>query len=298
MQSSVYDRIGDFYNATTDAWVLVWGDHCHHGYFESYSSTKTPYEAQIALIEKLLAFGDVPARYLSKNKPIKDMRILDVGCGVGGSSRYLSKKFPTSNVTGVNISDRQISIANELTKENKEIDSNRVEFIKMNAMDLKFEENTFDLIWSCEMAEHIPNHLLFLKNCYNVLKPDGTLLIATWCCKDEKKLNIIDKFILKIVDKYFNDSLNWISVQTYSKHLETNDKLSFTNVQYDEWTKNVSIFWVYVLKSIFTKKGLYSMFCQGNSYLWYSIISVLFMWVGLAFGTIKFAVMSARKSRV
>ena len=301
-QNIIYHNTFLLYNR-----VSVWGDHCHHGYFESYSSKKTPYEAQIALVEKLLTFGGVRTDTSPKN-----MQIIDIGCGVGGSSRYLRKKFSESNahVTAINISDRQLELAKELTaqetietndndnrnqskkKRNNNSSLGKISFLNRNAMDTKFNDNSFDLVWSCESAEHMPDHFKFLKECYRILNINGNLLIATWCCKKECKLNSIDKIILKLVDRYFNNSLKWISLETYSKHLET---IEYKEIQFDEWTRNVSIFWIYVLKSIFTRKGLYAMFCQGNSYLWYSIISVIFMWIGLAFGTIKFVVISAKK---
>ena len=274
---SVYDRIGEFYDATSDAWVSVWGDHCHHGYFDSISSKMTPYQAQINLIEKLLFFGKI-----ENSKSI----ILDTGCGVGGSSKYLSNKYKNSEIIGINISDKQLEIANKISK------TSNCKFLKRNAMNTGFNDNSFDIIWSMEMAEHIPDHFKFLNECYRIMKPNGNILIATWCCKKEDKLGCIDKFILKCVNKYFNNSLTWISQNKYKQNM---NKIGYENFITDDWTKNVSIFWIYVLKSILTRNGLYQMFCNGNKYLWLSMISVLFMWLGFAFGTIKFIVIHAKK---
>eukprot|EP01084_Bolivina_argentea_P082937 150151_1 len=277
---SLEDRIGEFYDATSEAWVSVWGNHCHHGYFDSITSTKTPYEAQVHLIELLLAFGGIDDKGKKK--------ILDTGCGVGGSTKYLSEKYKNSDVTGINISNKQLEIANKISK------TNNNQFLKRNAMNTEFDENTFDFVWSCEMAEHIPDHYQFLNENYRILKPNGTFLCATWCCKTESKLTMIDNFVLRMVDKYFNSSLTWISPDTYQKHF---DKIGYKHVKKDDWTGNVSIFWIHVLKSILTRKGLYEMFCKGNSHLWLSMISVVFMWIGFVMGTIRFAVFTAKKRK-
>ena len=273
---SVYTRISNFYNATSDAWIMVWGDHCHHGYFTSYNSDITPYMSQVILMDKLLLFGNI-------NSP---NNILDVGCGVGGGTKYLSNKFSNSNVIGINISDRQLQIANDISK------TNNNSFINCNAMNTTFDDEYFDLIWSLESAEHMPNHKKWLNECYRILNNNGDLLIGTWICKNENTLNSLDKWILYFIDKYFNSSLNWISIDKYKLYM---NNIGYKDIKTQNWTKNVSIFWIYVIKSVFTRKGLYQMFCKGNSYLWMSMISVIFMWIGFWFGTIKYCVIYGKK---
>lgn len=55
----------------------------------------------------------------------------------------------------------------------------------MNALDMEFEDDTFDLVWACESAEHMPDKKRYIDEMVRVLKPGGTLVLATWCQRDE-----------------------------------------------------------------------------------------------------------------
>ncbi len=79
----------------------------------------------------------------------KGSRILDVGCGIGGSARILSNDYGF-DVVGISISEAQIRRANELTTKN-----DFCRFEVMNALDLKFEKGSFDGVWSVEAGPHI-----------------------------------------------------------------------------------------------------------------------------------------------
>jgi tocopherol O-methyltransferase len=56
-----------------------------------------------------------------------------------------------------------------------------VQFQVADALDMPFADNSFDLVWSMESGEHMPDKEKFLQECYRVLKPGGTFLMATWC---------------------------------------------------------------------------------------------------------------------
>ena len=80
------------------------GEHIHHGYFTSPSQTKE--SAQIALINLLLSQSQLPP----------DSSVLDVGCGLGGTSRYLARTL-NCRVTGITISPSQVKLARELARQ-------------------------------------------------------------------------------------------------------------------------------------------------------------------------------------
>jgi len=46
---------------------------------------------------------------------------------------------------------------------------------------MPFADASFDLVWSLESGEHMPDKVKFLQECYRVLKPGGTLIMVTWC---------------------------------------------------------------------------------------------------------------------
>ena len=78
-------------------------------------------------------------------------KMVDVGCGIGGSSRHISRKFGCT-ANGVTLSPYQANRGNELAKEQGLAD--KCSFQVADALDLPFPDNTFDLAWSLESGEH------------------------------------------------------------------------------------------------------------------------------------------------
>jgi len=80
--------------------------------------------------------------------------ILDVGCGIGGTTRFLAKTFPQAKVTGITLSPEQAARATALAKQ---AGLKNVEFRVINALDMEFQDDSFDLVWGCESGEHMPD---------------------------------------------------------------------------------------------------------------------------------------------
>ena len=107
-----------------------------------------------------------------------DMHILDVGCGVGGSTRRLSHESGCS-VTGIDLSDEYIDAAERLTQLLDMQD--RVKFHAASALELPFDDNTFDGAWSIQMNMNIEDKTGWLKEVYRVLKPGGRAVLYEVC---------------------------------------------------------------------------------------------------------------------
>lgn len=107
-----------------------------------------------------------------------DMHILDVGCGVGGSTRRLCHEAGCT-VTGIDLSDEYIDAAERLTQL---LDmQERVKFQAASALQLPFSENTFDGVWSIQMNMNVEDKLSWLKEVYRVLKPSGRAVLYEVC---------------------------------------------------------------------------------------------------------------------
>ncbi|MGQ4645944.1 methyltransferase domain-containing protein [Lyngbya aestuarii] len=167
--NTLKSQIRQFYDASSGLWEKVWGEHMHHGYYgPSGREKKGRRQAQIDLIEELLNWGEVK----------QASQILDVGCGIGGSSLYLAEKF-SAQATGITLSPVQASRASARAQEAGLVD--KVSFQVADALDMPFTDDSFDFVWSMESGEHMPDKEKFLQECYRVLKPGGIFLMATWC---------------------------------------------------------------------------------------------------------------------
>jgi MPBQ/MSBQ methyltransferase len=107
-----------------------------------------------------------------------DMHILDVGCGVGGSTRRLSHQTGCC-VTGVDLSNEYIDAAQRLTQlfDMQE----RVKFHAASALELPFEDNSFDGIWSIQMGMNIEDKSSWMKELHRVVKPKGRMVLYEVC---------------------------------------------------------------------------------------------------------------------
>jgi hypothetical protein len=97
--SRAYDEnVGDEYDAWSSEGILeyYWGEHIHLGYYSDEERAagawnKNFIQAKFDFVDEMLAFA----------KADKPLKIVDVGCGIGGTSRHVAKLFPEATVTGM-----------------------------------------------------------------------------------------------------------------------------------------------------------------------------------------------------
>ena len=99
--------------------------------------------------------------------------VLDVGCGLGGTARYLADRF-NCKVTGIDLTEEYISIGKKLTELVGLND--RVELYHGSALDLPFENEEFDIVWTEHVQMNISDKNRFYSEIARVLRPGGRLL--------------------------------------------------------------------------------------------------------------------------
>ena len=100
--------------------------------------------------------------------------VLDVGSGVGGTSRCLAQEFGC-HVTGIDLTEEYCRAAAMLSS--KIGLEHLTEFRQGDATQLPFPDQTFDVVWTEHVAMNIPDKALLYQEMYRVLKPGGTLAI-------------------------------------------------------------------------------------------------------------------------
>jgi tocopherol O-methyltransferase len=284
MTSTLNQQIQQFYDASSDLWERIWGEHMHHGYYGPIGTLKKDRrQAQIDLIEELLTWAGV-----GESRP---QNILDVGCGIGGSTIYLADKFNAS-ATGITLSPAQATRATQRAREANI--SQQVQFQVADALNMPFANNSFDLVWSLESGEHMPNKQQFLQECFRVLKPGGTFIMATWCHRplDKPAGQLTDAERRHLAEIYRVYCLPYvISLPEYA--IIAGDA-GFQNIRTADWSKAVAPFWDLVIDSALTFDAIIGLLFSG----WNTIqaaISLGLMRDGYASGLIRFGLLCGQK---
>lgn len=210
------DRIKLHYDLASDYYLRLWGEHIHHGYWptEEAKASETKEVAQVNLIKLLLDMAQPPAA----------ARVLDVGCGIGGTSRYLAAQLGCT-VTGITISGKQVDLATRLTRAEAakqqgqgqgqghekgvadaegffRLAKGKVKFLELDAETMAdafaAAAGQFDVVWISEALSHFPNKALFFQNAHRVLGDGGKLVLADWFRADGLADNEVESDIKPI----------------------------------------------------------------------------------------------------
>ena len=152
------------------------------------------------------------------NNFLKDLKILDIGCGGGLISEPLARLG--GEITGIDASEKNIKVAKLHSKKN----NLNINYLNKSPEQLNNSEK-FDIVLNLEIVEHVENVDLYIKSCSNLLKKNGIMFTAT--------LNrTIVSYIKAIVGAEY--ILRWLPIGTHDwnkfiKPEELEKKLSLAN---------------------------------------------------------------------
>ena len=137
-------------------------------------------EAGSLTVDDLAAVDEFHTRGRESTKEVAELAnikasdlILDVGCGLGGTARYLAAQYKC-NVAGIDLTEEYISIGKKLTHGVGL--SDRVELRHGSALEIPYEDEMFDIVWTEHVQMNIADKNLFYSEIARVLKPGGRLL--------------------------------------------------------------------------------------------------------------------------
>jgi SAM-dependent methyltransferase len=128
---------------------------------------------ELAAVDEFHTRGRLATEELAElAQPKLGQRVLDVGCGLGGTARYLAARHGVQ-VRGIDLTAAFCRAGNVLSERTGLAD--RVELITADALDLPFPEDSFDLAWTEHVTMNIADKHRLYRELRRVLRPDGRL---------------------------------------------------------------------------------------------------------------------------
>lgn len=199
--------------------------HCiHHGYYEKGIRTH---------IQAVLNMNDFVGQLLELNKEDKQTKkILDAGCGIGGTVIHLAKKYPHINFTGITVTSEHIEMAKNLAKEKKVFKN--TDFILKDFTNTGYPSNQFDAIYLIESYCYAPKKQILINEMYRILKPGGILIII-----DVFLTNVKLNPFLKNIYIWFCKGWGLPNLITSAKFKDSLKSAGFHEIDSRNLTKNV-----------------------------------------------------------
>ena len=153
-----------YYDGPADQiYRTIWGDNLHLG---------VPCGDECPHPEAMEHTNEIMAQAVNL-KP--ETKVLDLGCGYGSTARYLASEYGC-HVTATNISQKELDLAAERTSQAGL--ENLLNFEYGDFHQLKYADDSFDIIWSQEAFLHGADKALILSECLRVLESGGTLVFT------------------------------------------------------------------------------------------------------------------------
>lgn len=163
--------------------------HVHWGYWDEPPPAACSPEEYDRAAERL-------CQMICQEAGIRDgMRVVDVGCGFGGTLAHLNARFANLKLIGVNIDTRQLVQARRLVQPQR---GNSIEFVRADAARIPLPEASCDVVLSVESVFHF-NRPRFFAEASRLLKSDGNLTLSDFV-PSERALEFFDGINLSASD--------------------------------------------------------------------------------------------------
>ncbi|MCD4732541.1 MAG: class I SAM-dependent methyltransferase [Bacteroidales bacterium] len=176
--------------------------------------------SDISRVDEFHVRGAEVSNELVQEIYLNDAKVLDVGCGLGGSSRMLADRF-NCQVTGIDLCEEYVSTAQKLSELVGLTD--QTEFIHGDALNLPFMESSFDIVWTQHVQMNIADKAKFYSEIKRVLNDEGALVYYDIFKKGKEDVNyplpwannasISFLESIQLVDALLND-LGFVKLQT------------------------------------------------------------------------------------
>lgn len=217
-------------------------------------------------------------------------RVLDAGCGRGGSCFWLAENVGARAV-GINLVPSQLDYAKrEATRRGL---GNHIEFERADYTSTRFESESFDVVWALESLCHSPRKYDFYSEASRLLRPGGRLVVAEYMLADRATSETDDALLADWLSGWSIPALD-----TEAQHFANAASAGLEAISVRDWTSNMTrsslrLYCMAVichwLSSLLNNAGLRSDVAHGN------LLSARYQYEALRKGLWRYKIMSAEK---
>ncbi|MFM8735776.1 MAG: methyltransferase domain-containing protein [Pirellulales bacterium] len=222
--------IRSHYDLATPFYRLVWGPHIHHGLWSADDAARarpevSPRRAQEALTDTLASLAGIG----------RGDRVLDVGCGMGGSAIRLARGIGC-RVTGITLSGVQRRWAAAAAR--IQCVGRLATFSRTDAEAADFPPASFDVVWSIECTEHLFDKAAFFRRAAGWLAPGGRVAICAWLAAEDADRPGQREQVEAVCDAFLCPSLG-----TFGDYRGWMRDAGLEVVHTEDWTRRVERTW-------------------------------------------------------
>ncbi len=278
------ENVASSYDQWTNDRLLerLWGEHIHLGFYRKSLFASDFRQAKEDFVHELVKWSGLDSLP-------KGSRVLDVGCGIGGSARILARDYGF-DVMGITVSRAQVERARQLTPSDIQCI-----FERMDALDLELPNGGFDGVWSVEAGPHMVDKQKFADELLRVLRPGGILVVADWNKRDTSDcdLNRLEKIVMsQLLNQWSHPEFS--SILGFQKNL-LNSGFCGSSVETEDWTRFTLPSWFHsITEGIVRPKAVFGLGLMGFIKAIREVPTILLMHWAFSKGLMQFGVFRCR----